>query len=438
MVQSNSMRWELVVWIVSLIGLLLLAVWFAGQSLLQDSSGENYIVQYSNKYVDWGTFSPPPITTQSVIRIIAPGDSTGTNTDAEIYNRLIQPSRIVFVDMNDVSSHPEVRVHADLNIYVEHLIGVAASPEYDFFPSTYKYLMVNQDMIRSDDIKVLHRVDKFLCKSKAACSALNLPANKVVYTKHTSTDVSAFENDFPARSDGLQSLLLSPSRRMDLKQTRPTSSCGDKDYNLFVHFAGKSWVKNTEEVLRAWITAEGFPELGYPVLLITCRGRCLRGSYYIQRELASFFGPPRDEKSMLRQHSLYPNIFIAESLPDDEYKMYQLLAGYYVCPSQTEGYGHYINEGRSAGAIILTTDASPMNELVDETNGVCIKSCSAFRCTESPNMCYGVNAISIQQGVRYLKSLPKGKLEELSRNSRQRYLDDREYFINTLRDCLTQ
>jgi len=427
------MKWWLVVWVVSVVGLLLLAVWFAGQLQQTDSSGENYVVYTRNKYVDWGpSYTPAPIIPQYTVRILAPGDSTGTNTDAEIYNRLIQPSRIVFVDMHDIASNPEAHIPADLNIYVEHLIGVATDEQYDLFPSRYKYLMVNQDMIRIGDLQVLHRVDKFLCKSQAACSALNLPPEKVVYTKHTSTDVLASSTDVLASSTKPES-----SSTDVLASTTETPSPGKKDYNMFVHFAGKSWVKNTEEVLRAWITAGGFPEVGSPVLLITCRGRCLRGSKYIQRELASFFGTPRDEKSMLRQHRVYPNIFVAESLPDEEYYNYQTLAGYYVCPSQTEGYGHYINEGRSAGAVILTTDASPMNELVDESNGVCIKSCRSFRCTKSPNLCYGVTSSSIQSAVRYLKGLSTSQLQKMSRTSRARYLEDREYFISALRRCLS-
>ena len=403
----STVRWK-ILWVVSLVVLLLMVVWIGGQS--SEPSGENYVTYNRDKDISWGpSFTPVPITLPYTVRIIAPGDSTGTNMDAEIYNKLIQGSRIVFVDMSDTASNPEANTQADLNIYVEHLVGVAARAEYDLFPSTYKYLMVNQDMIRIDDIKLLHRVDKFLCKSKTACITLNLPSDKVIYTRHTSTDVLA----------------------------TPTSMPSGKDYNLFVHFAGKSWVKNSEAVLRAWITAGGFPELGFPTLVITCRGRCLRGSTYIQRELASFFDSPRDEKSMLRRHKLYPNILVAESLPDEEYRRYQSLAGFYMCPSQTEGYGHYINEGRSAGAIIITTDAPPMNELVDSSNGVCIPHRSAFRCTESPNLCYNVDVDSIQESVRYLKKLSSSRLQEMSQNSRARYLEDREYFVSVLRTCLT-
>lgn len=38
----------------------------------------------------------------------------------------------------------------------------------------------------------------------------------------------------------------------------------------------------------------------------------------------------------------------------------------HVCPSSREGFGHYINEARSVGALVVTIAAGPMNELVQD------------------------------------------------------------------------
>jgi glycosyltransferase involved in cell wall biosynthesis len=38
----------------------------------------------------------------------------------------------------------------------------------------------------------------------------------------------------------------------------------------------------------------------------------------------------------------------------------------HICPSQSEGWGHTINEARAVGALVLTTDYPPMNEFVSK------------------------------------------------------------------------
>ncbi|KAJ0389488.1 hypothetical protein P43SY_010352 [Pythium insidiosum] len=47
-------------------------------------------------------------------------------------------------------------------------------------------------------------------------------------------------------------------------------------------------------------------------------------------------------------------------------------ASFFLCASTMEGYGHYINQARAAGGLIISTDVPPMNELVTPTSGVLI------------------------------------------------------------------
>lgn len=44
----------------------------------------------------------------------------------------------------------------------------------------------------------------------------------------------------------------------------------------------------------------------------------------------------------------------------------------HICASEREGFGHYLNEARAAGAFIITTDHPPMNEFVTQGAGWCI------------------------------------------------------------------
>ena len=45
---------------------------------------------------------------------------------------------------------------------------------------------------------------------------------------------------------------------------------------------------------------------------------------------------------------------------------------FHLCPSEAEGFGHYLMEAMGIGAVVLATDSAPMNELVTPQRGVLI------------------------------------------------------------------
>jgi glycosyltransferase involved in cell wall biosynthesis len=68
-----------------------------------------------------------------------------------------------------------------------------------------------------------------------------------------------------------------------------------------------------------------------------------------------------------------PNIQkIDQFVPDLKFKMMQNQHQIHLCPSVSEGFGHYIVEAMSAKCVVITTDGSPMNELVTEDRGFLI------------------------------------------------------------------
>ena len=69
-----------------------------------------------------------------------------------------------------------------------------------------------------------------------------------------------------------------------------------------------------------------------------------------------------------KQQLNLPNVTIlTEKLKQKDLQHYMATCGVHVCPSACEGFGHIINEARSLSAVIVTTAAQPMNELVTDS-----------------------------------------------------------------------
>lgn len=103
-----------------------------------------------------------------------------------------------------------------------------------------------------------------------------------------------------------------------------------------LHVAGHSKLKNTETVLELWRRA---------------------GGLLSPRPL-----PPLTVVASWDVGAVPPGVTVLGRVPQDE--LYRLMNSHqiHLCPSRAEGWGHYITEGLSTGALVVTTDQSPMNE----------------------------------------------------------------------------
>ena len=117
---------------------------------------------------------------------------------------------------------------------------------------------------------------------------------------------------------------------------------GVERQRTFLHLAGRSSAKRTRTVLETWMR---HPE--WPTLTVVQHPR-----------MADF--RPRAANIIHR----------VDYLDDAELRELQNANLFHLCPSETEGFGHYIVEALSVGAIVLTTDAEPMNELVTPERGI--------------------------------------------------------------------
>lgn len=98
----------------------------------------------------------------------------------------------------------------------------------------------------------------------------------------------------------------------------------------FIHVAGKSRTKNTEAVIEAWRVGK----LPYPLLIVS--------TYY------------NWSHGCVRSVGRIP----AEQLARE---MNQCL--FHLCPTAYEGFGHCLHEALGIGAVVITTNRPPMNEV---------------------------------------------------------------------------
>ncbi|WP_417416271.1 glycosyltransferase [Hoeflea sp.] len=178
------------------------------------------------------------------------------------------------------------------------------------------YLLPNQERFPHRHLGRLRHIDLVLCKSRHAVDIFSAHGARTFHLGFTSEDRA--------------------------------SPATPKDYGAFVHIAGASTLKGTEAVLAAWQTHPDWPEL---TLVMNAR-----------------LAPP----------SVPDNVrLISEYLDDDDMRTLQNTCGIHLCPSQAEGWGHYIVEAMSTGALVITTDAPPMNELVNADTGLLVEAASS-------------------------------------------------------------
>ncbi|MBB5864700.1 glycosyltransferase [Xanthomonas sp. 3058] len=159
----------------------------------------------------------------------------------------------------------------------------------------------------------------------------------------------------------------------------------------FFHLAGRSTAKGTRVLLETW---QRHPE--WPLLTVVQNPRTA--------------GRP----------VVAPNIDHRVRYCDDaELRRLQNAHLFHICPSEAEGFGHYLMEALSVGAVTLATDGEPMNELVRPEHGVLIPVAEVRQRRLASY--YYVDAIGIAQAVETAMALPQAQLEQLSANARAFY-----------------
>lgn len=218
------------------------------------------------------------------------------------------------------------------------------------------FLIPNQERYPLRHLGRLGWVDHVLCKSRHAVEIFSQHHESVHFIGFTSSDRLMGE--------------LEP------------------DYSRFFHLAGKSTLKNTGALLELW---RKHPE--WPLLTL------------VQH-------PDNAPAQVPGNVDL-----ISRYVPDDELQALQNRCGIHLCPSLSEGWGHYIAEAMSCRAVTLVTDAPPMNELVDASRGIVV----AYEHSEPRHLGTNFHAepVALERAIQDLISMPEMEKRLLGEEARR-------------------
>lgn len=235
------------------------------------------------------------------------------------------------------------------------------------------FLIPNQERFPKRHIGRLKKVGTVLAKSRHALDIFQNLGVRAEYLGFTSED------------------------RLDASVTR--------NWNGFLHLAGGSTLKGTEDVVSLWKRHPNWPVL----TLVQSRP---------------------DPKE-----SFPPNIKVLSGYLDDALlREIQNSNGIHLCPSRSEGWGHHIVEAMSVGALIVTTDAPPMNEHLSSQNAVLV----AYGRTEPRRLGanFFVDGAAFEKAVERILAMPDAEKSRLGQAARQAYEEINASFHANLKRLL--
>jgi len=198
----------------------------------------------------------------------------------------------------------------DINIALEHV-----RPGH-FGLARLNLLVPNPEWMSPRSQRYLPRFDAILCKTRYAVELFTARGCRALHIGFSSHDC------------------LQP---------------GVAKHPSFLHLAGASRMKGTGRLLALWQRHPEWPKL----LLLQSPGTAIRPTGPVAANIEHRVG------------------YVADVA---EIRQLQNSHAFQLCLSETEGWGHYIVEAMSCRAVVITCDAPPMNELVNNSRGALVKA----------------------------------------------------------------
>lgn len=156
----------------------------------------------------------------------------------------------------------------------------------------------------------------------------------------------------------------------------------------FLHVAGRSGNKGTQPLIDLWRRHPLWP----PLTVVWRRKR-------------------------VEMDTLPDNVILRrDHIDDDALLQMQNGSRFHLCPSRTEGFGHSLVEALSVGAVTITLDAEPMNELVGNDRGILVRAVAAG--THAQATLYDAVSDEMAAAIERCRTMSEGEAEAIGERAR--------------------
>ena len=230
-------------------------------------------------------------------------------------------------------------------------------------------LMPNPEYFRDQDGRVIEAIDQVWAKTQHAVRLFNALGVTSRYVGFTS-----------------------PDQRLAEVERTPT----------FFHGPGRSNNKGTAALLDLWAQHPEWPHL----------------TVIWRRDEAAQINVPANV-TLIREH-----------VDAASFRQLQNRHQFHLCPSQTEGFGHYLVEAMSCQAVVVTLDAEPMNELVQRDRGVLVPAKPIGQ--RELAVRYGFDRQAMEAAIEHCLGMSAATREQLGHAARHWFESERQAFYRRL------
>lgn len=176
-----------------------------------------------------------------------------------------------------------------------------------------------------------------------------------------------------------------------------------KDFSNMIHVAGGSAQKGTMPIIKSWIKNSDFPFI-----------RIIKWRHRFPNKYDNLQG-------------------ISTRIPPQKLSRWQNACGVHLCLSETEGFGHYLMEAMSTRAVVVTTNAPPMNEFITDFLVPYKKSDR-----QALGINYYVDENKLQDTIRTIMATPYPQLREIGNKNRKMFALKTREFRDNLRTLISE